>query len=375
MDAVHGTNGYARSLAGHLDAAVQQATSSGQTVVITIVIYDLPGRDCAALASNGEIPATGLSTYETQYIDPIVATINQTKYSKLRISAIIEPDSLPNLVTNLNLASCATVNSNGAYVQGVQYALSKLHALSNVYNYVDIGHYGWLGWPNNFQPAVTLISNTIKGAVGGVNSVDGFISDTANYVATVEPYMTANQSISGNPVRSATFYQWNTYIDQASFDAAWKSAMIAAGLPSTIGMLTDTSRNGWGGSGRPAGASTSTDLNTFVNASRIDRRIGVGNWCNQPGGIGARPQANPGNGYAAYVWVKPPGESDGSSSLIPTGPSNPGGKGFDRMCDPTYGGNSLNQNLPTGAIANAPVSGAWFQAAFNILVQNAYPAL
>ncbi len=375
MAAVSGTNGYARSLAGHLDAAVQQAASSGQTVVITIVIYDLPGRDCAALASNGEIPATGLSTYETQYINPIAATINQAKYSKLRISAIIEPDSLPNLVTNLNLASCATVNSNGAYVQGVQYALSKLHAISNVYNYVDIGHYGWLGWPNNFQPAATLISNTIKGAVGGVNSVDGFISDTANYVATVEPYMTANQTVGGNPVRSATFYQWNTYIDQASFDAAWKAAMISAGLPSTIGMLTDTSRNGWGGAGRPAGASTSTDLNTFVNASRIDRRIGVGNWCNQPGGIGARPQANPGNGYAAYVWIKPPGESDGSSSLIPTGPSNPGGKGFDRMCDPTYGGNALNQNLPTGAIPNAPVSGAWFQAAFNILVQNAYPAL
>ena len=146
MAAISGTNGYARSLAGHLDAAVQQANSSGQTVVITLVIYDLPGRDCAALASNGEIPATGLSTYETQYIDPIAATINQTKYSKLRIAAIIEPD-FANLVTNLNLASCATVNSNGAYVQGVQYALSKLHAISNVYNYVDIGHYGWLGWP------------------------------------------------------------------------------------------------------------------------------------------------------------------------------------------------------------------------------------
>jgi len=373
--AVNGTNGYPASLGGFLDLAVQQAAGSSQPVVITIVVYDLPGRDCAALASNGELSATQLSTYETQYIDPIAATINQAKYSKLRISAIIEPDSLPNLVTNLNLASCATVNSNGAYVQGVQYALSKLHAISNVYNYVDIGHYGWLGWPTNFGPAITLIGNTIKGAVGGVNSVDGFISGTANYVETTEPYLTANESISGNPVRSSTFYQWNTYVDQSSFDAAWKAAMIAQGFPSTIGMITDTSRNGWGGPGRPTGPSTSTDLNTFVNATRLDQRIGVGNWCNQPGGIGARPQANPGNGYAAYVWIKPPGESDGSSSLIPTGPANPTGKGFDRMCDPTYGGNPRNDNVMSGAMPNSPVSGAWFQAGFNVLVQNAYPAL
>ena len=188
--------------------------------------------------------------------------------------------------------------------------------------------------------------------------------------------MTANESIGGQPVRSEVpFYQWNTYIDEQSFDIDWRNAMIAAGLPSSIGMLIDTSRDGWGGTGRPTAASTSTYLVTFVNASKIDKRIVRGNWCNQPGGIGARPVANPAAGFDAYVWIKPPGESDGSSSLIPTGPSNPGGKGFDRMCDPTYGGNALNNNLPTGALPNAPVSGAWFQAAFNILVQNAYPAL
>ncbi|HLZ61762.1 MAG TPA: glycoside hydrolase family 6 protein [Ktedonosporobacter sp.] len=374
--AVNGGTGYARSLAGHLDAAVSQATGS-QPVVITIVIYDLPDRDCAALASNGELTVTnnGLAMYKSQYIDPIAVTINQAKYSNLRIVAIIEPDSLPNLVTNLNLAKCAEANSSGAYVQGVQYALNKLHAISNVYNYVDIAHDGWLGWNSNFQPAVNLISNTIKGTTAGVNSVDGFISNTANYTPTSEPYMTANQSISGNPVRSATFYQWNTYIDEATYDVDMRNAFISAGFPSTIGMLIDTSRNGWGGSARPTGASTSTDLNTFVNATRIDKRIGRGNWCNQPGGIGARPQANPVPGIAAFVWIKPPGESDGSSSLIPTGPQNPTGKGFDRMCDPTFGGDPLNNNLPTGAMANSPVSGAWFQAGFDTLVQNAYPAL
>ncbi len=376
MAAVTGGTGYPRSLAGHLDAALSQETG-GQPVVITLVIYDLPNRDCAALASNGELKVAnnGLAIYKSQYIDPIAATLSQPKYSSLRIVAIIEPDSLPNLVTNLNIAACAEANSSGAYVQGVQYALNKLHAIPNVYNYVDIAHSGWLGWPSNFQPAVTLIANTIKGTTAGVNSVDGFISNTANYTPTTEPFMTANQTINGQPVRSATFYQWNTYIDELTYDLDMRSAFIAAGFPSTIGMLIDTSRNGWGGPNRPTGASTSTDLNTFVDQTRIDKRIGRGNWCNQPGGIGARPQANPVPGIAAYVWIKPPGESDGSSSLIPTGPDNPTGKGFDRMCDPTFGGDPLNNNLPTGAMPNAPVSGAWFQAGFDTLVQNAFPAL
>jgi cellulose 1,4-beta-cellobiosidase len=75
------------------------------------------------------------------------------------------------------------------------------------------------------------------------------------------------------------------------------------------------------------------------------------------------------------VWIKPPGESDGSSSLIPTGPSNPGGKGFDQMCDPNYGGNARNGNNKSGALPDSPVSGAWFSAQFQQLMTNAYPAL
>jgi cellulose 1,4-beta-cellobiosidase len=377
MGAVTGGPGYSMSLTDHLNAAVTQASGTNLPIAITIVVYDLPDRDCAALASNGELTVAnnGLATYKSQYIDPIVAAVGQAKYSNLRIVAVIEPDSLPNLVTNLSIAKCAEANSSGAYVQGIQYALNRLHALANVYNYLDIAHAGWLGWNSNFQPFVNLATSVVKGTTAGVNSVDGFISNTANYTPTTEPYMTANQQINGQPVRSSSFFQWNTYIDEQTYDSDMRNAFIAAGFPATIGMLIDTSRNGWGGSSRPAGPSTSTDLNTFVNATRIDLRIDWGNWCNQPGGIGARPVANPAAGFDAFVWIKPPGESDGSSSLIPTGPNNPTGKGFDRMCDPTFGGDPLNNNMPTGSMGNAPVSGAWFQAGFNTLVQNAFPAL
>src|SRR5690606_21193334 len=167
---------------------------------------------------------------------------------------------------------------------------------------------------------------------------------------------------------------------------AFRNRLVSEGFSSNIGMLIDTSRNGWGScvqtpcqplqSTRPTGPSSSTDLNTFVNESRIDRRIHAGNWCNQTGaGLGERPQANPAAGIDAYVWIKPPGESDGSSQLVPVGPDNPDGKGFDRMCDPTYGGNERNGNSLSGSLPNAPVSGAWFSAQFQQLMANAYPPL
>jgi cellulose 1,4-beta-cellobiosidase len=360
-------------LQAHLDAAVAQATST-TPVVIEFVIYDLPDRDCAALASNGELTVAngGIARYKTEFIDPIAAIMADPKYRNLRIVNVVEDDSLPNLVTNLGLPVCAEANSSGAYVGGIQYALNKLHAIPNVYNYLDIGHHAWLGWDSNFGPAVTLLTNTVRGTTAGLNSVDGFISNTANYASLTEPFFTINTTVGGVTIRQSKWVDFNFYVDELSFTQAFRTALVAAGFPSNLGMLIDTSRNGWGGSARPAAASTSTVLDTFVNASRIDRRIHAGNWCNQSGaGLGERPRATPATGIDAYVWIKPPGESDGSSALIP----NTDGKGFDRMCDPTYGGNSLNGNNPTGALPNSPLSGSWFSAQFQQLMTNAFPAL
>src|SRR4029078_2859695 len=99
--------------------------------------------------------------------------------------------------------------------------------------------------------------------------------------------------------------------------------------------MTAPARTGWRPSQRPAGPGATTSVDTYVNGGRIDRRLHLGNWCNQAGaGLGERPRVAPATGIGAYVWVKPPGESDGSSKEIP----NNEGKGFDRMCDPTYGG-------------------------------------
>jgi len=37
--------------------------------ILGLVIYDLPGRDCAAKASNGELKVGEISKYKSDYID------------------------------------------------------------------------------------------------------------------------------------------------------------------------------------------------------------------------------------------------------------------------------------------------------------------
>ncbi|MFG3018977.1 glycoside hydrolase family 6 protein [Streptomyces sp. NPDC048254] len=372
--AIAGVNG-GMGLRAHLDAALAQKGSGEE--VVQLVVYDLPGRDCAALASNGELGPTEIDKYKTQFIDPIATILADPKYASLRIVTTIEIDSLPNLVTNTGsrataTANCNTMLANGNYVKGVGYALAKLGAIPNVYNYLDAGHHGWLGWDDNFAPSATLFKQAATSEGATVDDVAGFITNTANYSALKENNFTINDTVNGTSVRQSKWVDWNRYVDELSFAQAFRTQLVSVGFNSGIGMLIDTSRNGWGGSARPAGPGATTSVDTYVDGGRYDRRIHVGNWCNQSGaGLGERPQAGPATGIDAYVWMKPPGESDGSSTAIP----NDEGKGFDQMCDPTYTGNARNGNSMSGALPNAPLSGHWFSAQFQQLMANAYPPL
>ena len=362
-----------RGLQAHLDEALAQR--QGDTpITVLLVIYNLPNRDCNALASNGELlfAEDGLHRYQTEYIDPIVDILSRPEYRELRIVTIIEPDSLPNLVTNLSAPKCAEADGPGGYRDGIAYAVNALHALPNVYIYLDIAHSGWLGWDNNFNKALQLYNNFVRTLDNGVNSIDGFVSNTANYTPLDEPNLPdPNQNINGQPLRSSRFYEWNLRFDERDFVTDLYRAFVNAGFPESIGMLIDTSRNGWGGPNRPTGASGGT-VDQYVNTGRIDRRQHRGNWCNQSGaGIGERPQASPAQHIDAYVWVKPPGESDGISEPTPGGP-NDEGKQHDSMCSPTY---IASNGYPTGALAHAPHAGHWFPEHFRTLVENAYPPL
>jgi cellulose 1,4-beta-cellobiosidase len=54
-------NGGRMSLSSHLQAAKIQARNLKGPIVLPLVIYNLPNRDCAALASNGELQGAAVS--------------------------------------------------------------------------------------------------------------------------------------------------------------------------------------------------------------------------------------------------------------------------------------------------------------------------
>lgn len=51
-----------------------QGLAAGKPAVLPIVVYDLPSRDCAALASNGELAVGDLPQYKTKCAMEVFAT-------------------------------------------------------------------------------------------------------------------------------------------------------------------------------------------------------------------------------------------------------------------------------------------------------------
>lgn len=122
------------SVAGILaDAASKQPPQA-----VVLIVYDLPNRDCHAKASNGEICCTyngdgtcnydaagdcsaGITEYQDTYITPLAALLGEYE-GKVPIILIIEPDSLPNLASNMGDNHCGNSATVGAYKAGIPFA-------------------------------------------------------------------------------------------------------------------------------------------------------------------------------------------------------------------------------------------------------------
>ncbi|KAL4938817.1 putative 1,4-beta-D-glucan cellobiohydrolase C [Aspergillus oleicola] len=297
-------------------ADIQSKNIAGASPPIAgqFVVYDLPDRDCAALASNGEysIADNGIEHYKA-YIDLIREIL--LEYSDVQTILVIEPDSLANLVTNLNVAKCA--NAQSAYLECTNYALTQLN-LPNVDMYLDAGHAGWLGWSANLQPAANLYASIYRDA-GSPASVRGLATNVANYNAW---------SIDTCP----SYTQGNTVCDEERYVNAIAPLLTAQGFNAHF--IVDTGRNGKQPTGQQA----------------------WGDWCNVINtGFGERPTTSTGDALVdAFVWIKPGGESDGTSDSSATR--------YDAHCG--Y----------SDALQPAPEAGTWFQAYFVQLLTNANPA-
>jgi cellulose 1,4-beta-cellobiosidase len=92
---------------------------------------------------------------------------------------VIEPDSLPNLVTNIDLQTCQ--DSASGYRDGVAYAIKELN-LPNVVMYLDAGHGGWLGWDANLKPGAEELAKVYK-AAGSPKQFRGIATNVAGWNA------------------------------------------------------------------------------------------------------------------------------------------------------------------------------------------------
>lgn len=323
-----------------MEEARKQSQRSGMSVVVPLVIYDLPNRDCYALASNGELllDNDGLNIYKTQYIDPIVKILQQ--YPDVRIAAIIEPDSLPNAITNRGKKQ--TSDGEGCsdrvlegYDNGIAYAIQKL-ALPHTALYLDAAHSGWLGYTRESRQAMVAKFKDVALKAGGLDLIRGLAVNVANYTP-----LDAHEAVpkpAGAPQKN--YFEQNMIKNEHEYASEMSQLMSDAGFPNSY-IIIDTGRNG-----------------------EAQSRSVWGNWCNiARARVGERPTSNPRPKIDAYVWVKPPGESDGSSE---NAPANAPLADRNKKADPTCKYDAVNNIDP---LDGAPVAGKWFLKHFENLVR------
>ncbi|MFF5504726.1 glycoside hydrolase family 6 protein [Streptomyces roseolus] len=323
---------------------VREARAADRTPVL--VAYNVPGRDCSQYSSGG---AASSAAYR-RWIDAFAAGIGDSK-----AVVVVEPDGLALLPSDCGPDVDPTGALTAARVADLGYAVRTLKAKARTAVYLDAGN---VLWRSVGEMARRLLD-------AGVRDGDGFALNVSNnhptdhnarygtwmakcvWYATEGPaharghtdwcatqyYSPAapNDGTPGNAVDSADPATWR-----------WTDAWFdqAVGTPPDDALehfVIDTSRNGRG--------AWTPEPGKYTGGPEV--------WCNAPGrGLGPRPTADTGVPLVdAYLWIKIPGESDGSCA-----------RGTGGTIDPEYG-------------VVDPPAGTWWPAQAHALARNATPRL
>lgn len=206
--------------------------AASQNKLATLVIYNIPGRDCGSYSAGGS--ANG--DHYKAWIRQLAAGIGSNK-----AIVILEPDALAQI-------DCLSEADQALRYSLLADAVNVLATQTKAFIYIDAGHSGWIS-------AATMTDRLKKANIGQAR---GFSLNVSNFISTDQ-----NTSY-GNSISAST----------------GKAFVI------------DTSRNGNGSNGE---------------------------WCNPRGrALGASPTTNVGGNVDAYLWVKVPGESDGTCNGGPS---------------------------------------------------------
>ncbi len=300
-----------------MNAALQHA-------VPVLAAYNLPYRDCGQYSAGG---AAATAEY-LAWIEGLARGIGQG-----RAIVVLEPDGLGIIPYNVDLQgtlewcqptlppdATPDVLNEARYAQ-LNAAVDRLSQLPNVNTYLDATHVGWLSVG---EAAFRLVK-------AGIARTQGFFLNVSNYQATEQLqkygtwiskciwFATESKSWGFDHFDScASQYYPATASDPSTFSLTdqWYSENVESqtlapypGNDALTHFVVDTSRNGQG-PWTPAADAYSGDAET---------------WCNPPDrGLGLRPTLHTGVSLIdAYLWIKVPGESDGSCTRSTGGTVDP----------------------------------------------------
>ena len=373
--------------------------------VPVLVSYNIPYRDCAQYSAGG---ALDTPSYEA-WIDGFAAGIG-----KGQAVVILEPDSLGLIPYNYQLYQADPANPvmescqptlptgttgaqlNQARYAQLNYAVNSIRTQApNALVYLDGTHSAWLA---SNEVAYRL-------STAGVAQSQGFFLNISNYQPmpqlekygrwiaeciwfATDPGSWGHQNSGcANPMfpNKVGCFDWcaSQYYPATSSDFstwsqsdAWYANNVEnqnwVPYPGDAGLLhyvIDTSRNGQG----PFDATTEYSAAPYNQPATVITALNAGNWCNPPGaGLGLRPSANTGVSLLdAYLWVKTPGESDGSCDKAGNArdwnysdynPWNLSSAAAESLFDPLWG-------------IDDPAAGVWFPQQALQLAQLANPKL
>jgi endoglucanase len=343
--AVWFTSGTPQQVKHEVRSTIRQAKRSRS--VPTLVLYNVPGRDCSQYSSGG----AGSDAAYRQWIDGVAAGLPK----RGRVLVVVEPDGLANLPSDCPTAypgqDIAALTAGR--IADIRYAGHQVRkANRDALVYLDAGHSAW--------HSVGDMAQRLDQA--GVRNVQGFSLNVSNYQPTPQLVQYGNwiskciyyaNNPAGGGVQLGRYDQCaSQYYPASASDYStwhlsdeWYTSHVdeAAGAPTSPRQLAhfviDTSRNGQG----PWTPSTTT--------SYPDPQT----WCNPPGrGLGLRPTARTGSPLVdAYQWIKTPGQSDGQCNRgVSASTTDPEWGG---IVDPAAGAWFGQQALELARLASPPL--------------------
>jgi len=379
---------------GEVEKAVKKVMSAAalEKRIPVLVAYNLPFRDCAQYSAGG---AVDTAAYQA-WIDGFASGVRDGK-----AVVILEPDGLGIIPYNITIYGAedwckpTVTNPDGSvtpapganpderYAQ-LQYAGASLRARApNASVYLDGTHAAWLGVGEAAYRLHRAGTDPTTGAPLG----KGFFLNASNYQTTEQgiqfgTWVAMCTAFATNPEeggwRLGNFgwcaSQYNPAtgygLDYSPAYAATVTAQIQGLMGSAVASLPfviDTSRNGRG----PLDAAV-YGAAPYNQPGGVIGALNGGNWCNPPGaGAGLRPTATTNVPLVdAYLWVKIPGESDGSCDIAG------GARGWDYGQYNPWGvtGDAQNHFDPLWGMVD-PTAGAWFPQQALELAQKAVPPL